>query len=152
MRKAEQIVSLLWIGFSIGVCIASLRLDLGRLSDPGPGFLPLGTGALIGILALSHFVRVTFLRTEKRETKLSWTQVHWEKGCYVVIALTLYAILLEWIGYIVSTFALMLFLFSILERRSWWSVLIRSLLVIIVTYFVFARWLMVQFPKGVLGI
>lgn len=148
MRRTEQVVSLFWIGFALLVCVGSLRLELGTISDPGPGALPFGAAALLGILAVAHLANVTLRRPGRDEAQSSWANAHWEKGVYVVIALFVYFFLLPIFGYLITTFLLMVFLFGVLERKRWWVVLIGSGLVIGITYLVFEVWLMVQFPKG----
>jgi len=152
MRKAEQIISILWIGLAISVCVGSLRLELGTFHDPGPGFLPFGAGALLGLLAIAHLINVSFRFSEGEEKGLPWIDVHWQKGIYVIIALLAYAYLLPKVGYLIDTFFLMLFLFGVMGRKRWWAVFIGTLFVIGITYLIFAVWLMVQFPKGFLGI
>lgn len=152
MRKAEQVICFLWIVLALGVCLVSLGLKLGSFSDPGPGFLPFGTGALLGILAIGHLAHVTLLPQKKEDLEFPWVNVHWENVAYVVIALLSYTFLLPILGYLIDTLLLMLFLFALLERKKWWASLIGSLLVIGITYLVFEVWLMVQFPKGFLGI
>ncbi len=150
MRKAEQIVSIMWIGLGLLASIASIRLGVGNFSDPGPGFLPLGTGFTISVLAAIHlFLESRRSPQQEEETESLWENVHWKKMGYVLAALLIYALLLEKLGYLVDTFLLMVFLFSILERKKWWVVLLGSFLVIGITYLVFDRWLMVQFPKGI---
>lgn len=152
IRRAEQIICLLWIALAIWVCVGSWWIKLGTLSEPAPGFLPFGTGALLGILAISHLIQVTRQHPKKMEVELPWVNVNWEKGVYVVFALFAYTLLLQKLGYLIDTFLLMIFLFRVLERKKWWVVLLGSLLIIGVSYLVFKVWLMVQFPRGFLGI
>ncbi len=149
MRRTEQILSLFWIAFALWVCTGSSSLELGDFSNPGPGFLPFGTGALLGVIAIVHLAVVS-VRAPREETGESpWKGLNWKKGLYVILALFSYVLTLPRLGYLTATFLLMIFLFSILERRKWWTVLFGSLFVIAVTYFVFEVWLMVQFPRGI---
>ena len=152
MKRAEQLISFIWILLAIWVCAGSLRLEMGSFSDPGSGFLPFGTGALLGILAIAHFLNITFRYSGKEEAVLTWSNVHWEKGVYVILALLAYSFLLSSLGYLLDTFLLMFFLFRVLERKKWWAVLIMTTLVIGITYLVFGIWLLVQFPRGFFGV
>jgi Tripartite tricarboxylate transporter TctB family len=146
MRRAEQITCLFWLALAGGLCVGSIQLKVGTPSEPGSGFLPFGTGMLMGILALVHLAQVTFRKDEKKEPLLG--EVRWKRGACVVGSLILYALLLPLLGYLLSTFFFMANLFSIYERKKWWTVGGASLLVIAVTYLVFHHWLKVQFPLG----
>ena len=55
------------------------------------------------------------------------------------------------LGYLISTFLLMGFLYWILERKKIWLVLLASVLTTLFTYIVFSKWLNCQFPEGLFG-
>ena len=146
MRRAEQITCLFWLALAGALCAGSIQLKVGTPSEPGSGFLPFGTGFLLGILALVHLVQITFRKDEKEGRILG--EVRWKRGACVVAALLIYALLLPPLGYIITTFLFMAVLFSVYERRKWWMVGGASLLVTAATYLVFHHWLQVQFPAG----
>jgi len=152
MRKAEQVICFLWLALAFWVCVVSWGLKLGSLHDPGPGFLPFGAGVLLGLLATGHLAHVTFRPLKEEDLEFPWGDVRWQNAVCVVISLLVYTVLLTILGYILDTLFLMLFLFSFLQRKSWWIALIGSLLVVGSTYLLFEVWLMVQFPKGFFGI
>ena len=146
MKRAEQITCIFWLVLAGALCVGSLQLKVGTPSEPGSGFLPFGTGFLLGTLALVHLVQITLPRDEKKEPLLG--EVRWKRGVCVATALLLYALFLPRLGYIITTFLFMAVLLSVYERRKWWMVGGASLLVIAVTYLVFHHWLKVQFPLG----
>ena len=69
----------------------------------------------------------------------------------MVAGLILYAFTVNFLGYIIATFLLMLVFFSLYDWKRWKVALIGSLAVITVTYIVFCVWLKVQFPAGLLS-
>jgi hypothetical protein len=148
MRRAEQIACLFWIIVSLSVCTGAIGLKLGTPSDPGPGFLPFGTGALLGILALVHLLKVSVAISKGESEEFLWQEVKWRRSISVVLAVLVYALLLPHLGYLIATFILMVVLFSLYDRRKWGIVVPASLLVIGITYLVFHVWLKVQFPSG----
>ena len=150
MKKAEQIACVLWLALAVFLCVGSYRLNVGTPSQPGSGFLPFGTGFLLGILALVHLVQITLRKDEKEEPLVG--KVRWKRGAWVVGSLILYALFLPLLGYLLTTFFFMANLFSIYERKKWWVVGSSGLLVVLVTYFVFHHWLKVQFPVGIFRI
>jgi putative tricarboxylic transport membrane protein len=146
MKRAEQTTCLFWLVLAGALCAGSIQLKVGTPSEPGSGFLPFGTGFLLGILALIHLLQITFRKDEKEEPLLG--EVRWKRGAWVVASLLIYALLLPLLGYLLTTFFFMAVLFSVYERRKWWMVGGASFLVIAVTYLVFHHWLKVQFPVG----
>jgi hypothetical protein len=152
MKRSEQVISLFWMTLAGWVCFGAVRLKVGSFSDPGSGFLPFWVGALLGVLALAHFFNITLAKPQMKGYESPWANVKWRNGVYVIIALLLYTFLLPRLGYILDTFLLMLFLFSLLGRQKWWIVILGTLLIIGITYLVFKIWLLVQFPAGWWGL
>ena len=75
----------------------------------------------------------------------------WKRVLLVVMALIVYSKFMPVLGYLISTFLLMIVLFWILERGKVVFVFVSSILATIVTYFVFSKWLNCQFPDGLFG-
>jgi hypothetical protein len=148
MRRAEQITCFFWIFVSLFVCTGAVGLKVGTPSDPGPGFLPFGTGALLGLLSVAHLLKVSLTSVEKETAGNLWQGLKWQRSVSVAGAVLFYALLLPHLGYLITTFLLMAVLFSLFDRRRWGVVVLSSILVIAVTYVVFHVWLKVQFPAG----
>jgi hypothetical protein len=128
--------------------MGAIGLKLGTPSDPGPGFLPFGTGALLGILALVHLLKVSVVVSNGKNEEFLRQEVKWRSTIVVVLAVLVYALLLPYLGYLIATFILMVVLFSLNDYRKWSLAIPASLLVIGITYLVFHVWLKVQFPSG----
>jgi putative tricarboxylic transport membrane protein len=148
MRRAEQITCFFWIFISLFICMGAVGLKIGSPSDPGPGFLPFGTGALLGLLALAHLLKVSIAPVSKESPENLWRGLKWQRSFSVALAVFFYALLLPHLGYLIATFFLMAILFSLYDRGRWGVVALSSTLVIGVTYVVFHVWLKVQFPAG----
>jgi putative tricarboxylic transport membrane protein len=69
-----------------------------------------------------------------------------------VISLFLYVAVLEWLGFIVATFLLMLVLFRLLEPYRWTTVLFLSLMTMGCAYLFFVVLLESRLPRGIWGI
>ena len=72
----------------------------------------------------------------------------WAKIVATMAALFVYALVLEVVGFVAATFALLLFFFRALERQRWPLALAGSLVTALLTYLVFKVWLHVQLPAG----
>ena len=66
-------------------------------------------------------------------------------------ALLVYALLLEWLGFLLTTFALLVFFFRVLQRQSWIAVVGGALATSLLSSLVFKTWLGVQLPAGPWG-
>ncbi len=150
MRNNDQRSSLAWLAVGLVIALYSMKYDLGSLSSPGPGFLPLGTGVAISVLALVVFFQ-QFARAKGEGLKTLWTGKNWPAAMMVIGALVLYTVLFKVLGFILDTFFLMLFLLRVMERMAWIKVLAWALGAALCSYAVFQLWLQAQLPTGILG-
>jgi hypothetical protein len=147
MNTYDQASSLFWLCYSIFIVIESLRLGIGKLHAPGTAFMAFGASGLLGILSLILFLK-SISKKEETQTQPLFTGLLWKKALSVLIALLIYSEILSVVGYLISTFLLMGFLFWVVERQKVWRVLILSFLTTLITYYVFSKWLNCQFPEG----
>ncbi len=146
----HQISSLVWLSFAGFIAIESLRLSVGTWRDPGPGFLPLGTGILLGVLSIANFYRSR--KGKAIVPKESWySPDRWPKLLIVTAALFFYLLLWPVLGFLLSTIALLFFLLRIVEPQTWKISIGASLLIPIAFYGIFEVWLKTQLPKGLWG-
>ena len=150
MKLYDQTSSLFWLLVSIAVFIESIRLGIGDLHNPGRGFLTFGASGILGILAFVLLIQASF-RKEALERAPLFAETMWKRVLFVLIVLWLYAWTMPTVGYLLSTFVLMLLLFWVLEKKKIGWVLVSSALSTFLTYVVFSKWLNCQFPDGLLG-
>lgn len=147
MTKYHIIPFIFWSLLSFFVMIFSRRLDWGSLQNPGPGFVPFLLG--IVLLAASLYPIMTFF-LKKKEAGVSTNEarnpINYRKTGFVLVFLLGYSLLIERLGFVVSTSIFLVLLFRIMGNR-WIAVLIGSAVTTIVTYFLFTS-LGVIFPKG----
>jgi putative tricarboxylic transport membrane protein len=133
--------------FSFFICLESCRMGLGTLSAPGPGLFPFGAGLVLGLLCLIPMLRSS-LREETSERTGSAGKY---KILFVLCALIGYGILLEWTGFLVTTFALLIFLLKVIVPQGWTRVLCSALLSTLISYVIFEICLRAQLPRGFIG-
>lgn len=150
MKRYDQISSLFWLFFALLICIQSIRLPLGTWDDPGPGFLPLGSGIVLGLLS-----SITYLKAHLRKSQgvqQAWfPKERWKNLLLVLAALFGYTICLEILGFLITTFFLLILLFRGVEPQKWVVSILGSALISFASYVVFELWLKAQLPKGILG-
>lgn len=149
MEISDRWSSSLWLIFSILICIESYRLGIGSFHAPGTGFFPFWVGMVFGILSLLLLIP-TFIRKRKEETISE--KIRWGSIILVLASLFIYAIVLEKLGFVVSTLLFIAALLMIIERKKWHIVAIIAILSTLAFYIVFQVWLQSNLPKGILGL
>jgi hypothetical protein len=105
-------------------------------------------GVVILILGSVFFLQSFSAPAEGKKTR--WRGVPWQKGVKVMATLFLYVAVFHWLGFILSTFLLLLFLFKGLEPQKWGTAILISALTVGICYLVFNVFLELQFPPGLL--
>lgn len=129
----------------------ALGLGYGRIRNPGPGFFPFWAGTLLLSISAYLFFKSTFSKQQEPDEK-PWAGIRWERLAYIVTSLFLYTVLFDVLGFIVSTFCLMVALFKIEKTQSWRASFLMSFITVGIAYLVFNIWLNLYFPKGIFGI
>jgi putative tricarboxylic transport membrane protein len=152
MGKADRISGTFWFLFSLFISYESYKLSLGTVRQPGPGFLFFWTGIVIAILSLI-VIFASFKKEpgmESRESMLVRSNI--TKLLLVVGSLILYALLMEWLGFLIVTLLLFVFLLRVVEKKKTWFALFVSLIVTGLSYLLFELGLQSQLPKGLLEV
>ena len=126
-------------------------MGIGTMQNPGMGFMTFGASGVLGILSLALFLQAS-LRKEDVPRQPLFAGTTWRRVPFVLLALTIYARVMPDLGYLISTFLLMSFLFWVLERGRIRQVLLYSLLATLFSLLVFSKWLNCQFPHGLFGL
>ncbi len=143
-----------WIVIGGIICVLALQYGLGSFRAPGPGFVAFLSGILIGgvgaVMILSKSISMGRAEGTARGESSGIRAVSLRPLVYTLIFLIAYAILMDPLGYIVSTFLAMFGLFFDRERKNWlWSSFF-SISASLVSYLVFEVWLHCQLPRGIL--
>jgi putative tricarboxylic transport membrane protein len=146
----EEGSSLVWLGLAVLICIGSLRLSLGSFQNPGPGFFPFIAGLIQGVLAATAYFQARRAASSAKETRQPlWTNPGGvKKVVLTTIALLVYAVGMDYLGFLISTFLFLVFLLRTIEPQRWVLVILESLLASGVSYFIFDIWLKAQLPRG----
>ena len=148
-KLLSQVSTLLIIGVSILILVSSLQLGIGDLSTPGPGFTAFLVSAIALLLSLLVFFRELIgsrKHYHKTDSALSWKNLVRPGGAMLV--LLLFIILLKGFGYLVAAFFLMFGMFFIYNPGKWYFHVLTAAATAALSFFIFERWLGVQFPGG----
>ena len=151
MSRADRYSASVWFLLSVFVSYQSYKLGMGSLHEPGPGFVFFWTAVVVGLLSLAVVVQsfVGKAGEEENEGRIL-TKTGAKKVTLVVIALFLYALLLERAGFVIVTLLLMMFLLRVIEKKPWWLTFLAGVTITVVAYLVFETALQSNLPKGLL--
>lgn len=154
MNIHQRVASIFWLIIGVYVLIHAYGLGVGHFREPGPGFIFFWASLLLIILSVIDLARIFISKPETDKDKGDkpiWSGVRWGKVLFILIGLSIYICIFNFLGFIISTFLLMIFLFKAVETTKWWIAILSSLINIICSYGIFELWLKIPFPQGVLG-
>jgi putative tricarboxylic transport membrane protein len=132
---AMLLFGLFWAWMATGYAMQT------RDGNPGPGLLPLALGVMIVVLAAINIARPEVERIALPNIR---------RILLILAALVLYALLLEVVGYVVTTALLLGFLLvTLADRPKWWQPVV-AIGVSLGTYYVFRIVLGLPLPPGLL--
>ncbi len=151
-KRTEKIEGFFWLGIGIIICIWARKAHLGSLREPGPGFVAFASGLFVSIVGLIMVISQTLSKiaySDGLDFSSVFRNISWSKLGYTMGLLFAYALFLNFLGYIVTTFFLMWGLFYGREKSRWASSILISLVTVGSSYLVFEVWLFCQLPRGI---
>jgi putative tricarboxylic transport membrane protein len=153
MKKADQWSGLALSILAAGMIWAALGLPYGSLHNPGPGFVPFWLGVVLGGMSIALFVQTARGKESERTLRnILEEDVRLGKVLLVLAALIVYAFLLDYLGFLIVTFLMMVVLLRFIEPQPWKIVIGWALAGSVGCYLIFEVWMKLRLPKGFLGI
>lgn len=137
----DRVSALVCLLLAVAVGVEAYRLNPGRLGSPGPGLTPLLYSLALGMLALILFFRAG------RPAPWFPVLLQWRPVLSILAVLMIYGLLIEWLGYLVCTFLVMVLLLR-MGKVGWPGALLSAGLATGVIHLLFVRWLAVPLPIG----
>ena len=132
----------------------SLQLPLGALRTPGTGFFPFALGLALMALAAGRGIQLYLARPKVATPETPAAPAVPEhdgatrRVALFVAGLITTVALLQPLGYVLSSFLLMLVLLQILGLGRWYLSVAVALVSAAACYLVFVRWLKIPLPAG----
>ena len=154
MKNRDFIGGLFWIGVGFFFISGALKYGLFDEGIPAPGLFPLILGIVLSFLGIGVLIPAFKEERGERLPKESFfpEKNSLKKVFLAVLALSVYGMALEFLGFLVMTFLFMVFLLRCIEPQRWTVVSVASILTALSSYVLFQILLKVQLPKGILGI
>ena len=135
-------------------CAGALKYGLMRSGTPIAGFFPFIAGIIL--VCLSLILVFDALRPKKDDGSANGTFFpqpdSWRRILLSLSSLLGYGIALNYAGFLITTFCLIVFLLKFVEPQRWVTILAVSILSPALSYFIFELLLDIHLPKGILGI
>lgn len=141
---SEVVGGLFWLAVGIFFALGAIWLKPGTLRNPGPGFLPLMMASLLVCSSLTVLAKGLVVPTKRLK------KIEWRGQSILVVSVFVYGVLLDLVGFLLSTFALMCVLFGLLfaGKNRWAKVACCAVATALVGWLVFAVALKVPFPQA----
>jgi putative tricarboxylic transport membrane protein len=151
-RDRDVTSSMFWILIGILFCIGGLHYGIRRSGIPGPGFLPFATGLILVALSLILLLS-RFLKRRDEAGAIGEPMPRGEalrRILKALGALCLYVLILEPLGFLLTTFLFMILALR-LEPRRWAFILTLAIGATAFFFLLFKVLLRVPLPPGILG-
>ncbi len=148
MKRFDKIGSLLCLIVAAVAIWQSVTIPMGRIGKPGPGFLPFWVGVILALLSVILWLEASLRKPSPDRVRFLSGEGKWQYVIFTGISLLVYTALMEILGFRISTFLVLIFLFWFIGKLKWWVSLTGSVLITVGTHLIFKVALKVQLPMG----
>ena len=125
--------------------VGALRLGLGKIVEPEPGFFPFLSGVTLTALSLFLVFQALISRRAGARTRGKL----WRPAA-IVMGLVIYVLIFDMAGYILATIILSVIVLRVMVPQTRWVFAVVSLILAVGSYLLFDRLLGVLLPNGIL--
>ncbi len=145
---SRRVSSILFILLASYILFESRKYPLGKIDNPGPGFLPVLLGLAIGGMSIILLIREWSKKAGAES--LTWPdRAGWFRVILIFSVTLLFTLFFEITGYLVNIFILFLVMLRPVGKQKWgWTIGV-SVGATLVSYLLFDRWLMLPLPRGI---
>jgi putative tricarboxylic transport membrane protein len=151
MQRIQQGAAVCFVIFSALVAWGSLSLEYYTKLGPGAGFFPLWLGVAMGGLSLVWLVQVSRRRGKPPAPASFPERAGIVRILAIIASLVAATLVMNFLGFQVAMFLLLIFLLLVLGRQAVWLTVIIALAGSVGVYRVFVSYLDVQLPAASLA-
>ncbi len=148
LRDKDFLGALIFLAISLICLLGGYNLAAGTLSAPGPGLFPRALSSLLAILSIVLLLKSWRIQSAEEESS-STEKSRWMKVILALSGLIAYICLLDFLGYLICSFLILILLLRAVEGCTWKSTLTITLSCAVISYVVFARYLGIPLPRGI---
>lgn len=121
---AEKAVTSFFLLFSCGYLYFANQFAFGTLQEPMSGFVP----TLAGISGIFVSLLLLYRQFRGKSDLPAAEGADWTKFIFILIGLFFYLLLFKMLGYFMSTFVFLFYLFKLSEPEGWFAAFLFSLI------------------------
>ncbi len=148
MRNNDSVSSLFFLCLGLVFVGGGLKMGLGPLNAPGPGFFPVVIGGVFSLLSGALFVTASRRRGVPEEKSFWRLRGSWVKVLLCLLALVFYMAFLDYLGYLLTTTIFLFFLLKFVGKKGWAASFFIAVAVSLGSYVIFKKGLGVSLPRG----
>ena len=149
-KRVDLITGIVLLLFSIFIIVEALDMKIMDQYSPGAGMFPLGVGCVLAVLSLS--LVLDGLNPQKPDKASKFQN---KAGIFnafkMIVGLLVYVALLQRLGYIIMTLALVLYIMKVVEKTSLKTAVLVAVSVTLMLFLIFQVGLQVTLPRSPFG-
>jgi putative tricarboxylic transport membrane protein len=149
ISKWDRITGYIFLIIGVVGAWSSTYLSMGKFRHPGPGFLPFGLSIALALLSLV----LIFGNWKKNEAPVPfWPRRTWLRPLLGVAILILYALVVNLLGFLITTFIFLIIWMWLIEHLRWRIIISISIGTTAALYLIFSLFLEVPLPQGFINL
>lgn len=146
----DRIAGIFFLAIGAFFALYARTVDIGTWSEPGPGFMPFWAGATMGAMAIALLIG-SFRRAGPVMPSFFPKADSWKRVAATFASLCVYALILDRVGFALTTFLFVGFLVKFIFPQTWTRAVVVAFLASLGARLLFIDFLKTQLPKGFLG-
>jgi putative tricarboxylic transport membrane protein len=146
----DRIAGIFFLLVGAFFAVYARTVDIGNWSEPGPGFMPFCAGLVLVVMAVVLVVG-SFRRPGPVMPSFFPKADSWKRVLATFVSLGVYALVLEYVGFVLTTFLFVTYLVKFIFPQTWTRALLVGLFAAIGARLLFVDLLKTQLPPGFLG-
>ncbi len=144
---AEAIASVCIFAIGVVMIVSNYRIGAGWASDgPQSGYFPLRIGVILCLASLAVLFRSVFGKQRDRGIFVTWQKLR--PVLLVLLPTAVFVLAIKFIGiYVASTLFIAAFM-RVMDKSIWWKILLVSIGVNVLLFWMFEIQFKVPLPKG----
>jgi len=146
IKKRNVIGAFFFMAMGLAFALGSMKYGSLRSGIPNAGFFPLLGGIILIVLSLMLLIPVLKNKEYQRNENFFPQKDSWKRLLIVTAILFFYGVVLEHVGFLMTTFVFMIAILRFIESPGWMTILFTSFATTGTCYLIFKVLLKIPLP------